>query len=276
MKEKIIISILTFSLLAVVSAWGQTQTISRKPTKPVQSLQPKKSAQLAKKVEAVPKWVTKGDYYEDLACVEDNNGKFGFIDRSGKLVIPCKWNGAGFFSQGLANVRSENGKWGYIDKSGTLVIPCKWKEVDPFEKKYRSYFDSEYHNEARVRGDDDKYYTINETGTIICRFSIKSFGLLEDDPTANTRGTAKYDQNGEVAALIKIKTTLKDFRFDGGSLGIVELEKKDGELWLYLPRRADKLKITHPSLGTLYYSYPLSIVGGRTYEMILDVGTLNN
>ena len=209
---------------------------------------------------------TKGDYYEDLACVEDNNGKYGFIDRAGKLVIPCKWNGAGIFSQGLANVRSDNGKWGYIDKSGTLVIPCKWKEANHFVS-----------GRARVKGDDDKYYTINETGTIICWFSVKSFRLLETDLTANTRGTEKYDQNGEKAALIKIITTMTDLRFNGFSLGIVGTEKKEGELWLYLPRRAQRLNIIHPSLGILRdYFYPIPIQSARTYEMILDVGTLNN
>lgn len=118
----ILTSVIALSLLATIPAWGQTQTISRKPTKPVQTSQPKKPAQSAKKVEVAPKWVTKGDYYEDLACVEDNNGKYGFIDRAGKLVIPCKWNGAGIFSQGLANVRSDNGKWGYIDKSDSKLL----------------------------------------------------------------------------------------------------------------------------------------------------------
>ena len=266
MKQRILTSVIALSLLATVSAWGQTQTISRKPTKPMQTSKPKKSAQPPKKVEVAPKWVTKGDYYEDLACVEDNNGKYGFIDRAGKLVIPCKWNGAGIFSQGLANVRSDNGKWGYIDKSGTLVIPCKWKEANHFVS-----------GRARVKGDDDKYYTINETGTIICWFSVKSFRLLETDLTANTRGTEKYDQNGEKAALIKIITTMTDLRFNGFSLGIVGTEKKEGELWLYLPRRAQRLNIIHPSLGILRdYFYPIPIQSARTYEMILDVGTLNN
>ena len=52
--------------------------------------------------------------------------------------------------------------------------------------------------------------------------SVKSFRLLETDLTANLEGTKEIDQNGEVAALIKIETNQTGFIFDGGSLGIVD------------------------------------------------------
>ena len=50
--------------------------------------------------------------------------------------------------------------------------------------------------------------------------SVASFKLLENDLTANAHGTMVRDQNGEVAALIKIVTTEKGFVFDGGMVGI--------------------------------------------------------
>ena len=104
--------------------------------------------------------------------------------------------------------------------------------------------------------------------------NVVSFRLLETDLTANTRGTQKMDQNGETAALIKIVTPEQGFLFDGGSLGIVSTEQKGGEIWLYVPRRAQRLTISHQTFGVLRdYIYPISIQGGRTYEMLLDVGT---
>ena len=39
---------------------------------------------------------------------------------------------------------------------------------------------------------------------------VVEFKLLENDLTANTRGTEKMDQNGERAALIKIQTQNAD------------------------------------------------------------------
>jgi len=52
------------------------------------------------------------------------NGKLGFIDKSGKEVIPPKYDAASDFSEGLAAVRigdRNTGKWGFIDKSGNEI-----------------------------------------------------------------------------------------------------------------------------------------------------------
>jgi len=102
---------------------------------------------------------------------------------------------------------------------------------------------------------------------------VTQFNLLENDLTANTFGTQKLDQNGEKAALIKIQAPEQGFTFDGGSLGIVAREDHSGETWLYVPRRSKKLTVQHKDFGVLReYAYPLSIEGGRTYEMYLDIG----
>jgi hypothetical protein len=59
---------------------------------------------------------------EGLARVEIN-GKWGFIDQTGKEVIPCKYDEADFFNKGVAKVNL-NGKIYFIDKEGNKVI-CK-------------------------------------------------------------------------------------------------------------------------------------------------------
>jgi len=103
---------------------------------------------------------------------------------------------------------------------------------------------------------------------------VTSFSLLEHDLTANTRGTIETDKDGETAALIKIVTQENGFIFEGGSLGIVKSMQKTGEWWLYVPPFAMKLTIKHPKFGVLRdYVYPTLIEGGRTYEMLLDIGT---
>lgn len=103
---------------------------------------------------------------------------------------------------------------------------------------------------------------------------VLDFKLLENDLTANRYGTRKVDQNGETAALIKIVTPEKGFSFDGGSLGIVATEEHTGEIWLYVPRQSQKLIIQHQDYGVLRdYYYPINIQGGKTYEMLIDIGT---
>lgn len=105
--------------------------------------------------------------------------------------------------------------------------------------------------------------------------SVSSFKLLDSDLTANTTGTMEQDQNGEVAALIKVVTTQTGFTFDGGAMGIVKTKQTPGEIWVYVPRGSKKITIKHPQLGVLRdYFYPTSIESARTYEMILVAGTV--
>lgn len=103
--------------------------------------------------------------------------------------------------------------------------------------------------------------------------SVSSFKLLETDLTANTAGTMEFDQNGEIAALIKVVTTQTGFTFDGGALGIVKTVQKPSEIWVYVPRGLKKITISHPQLGVLRdYYFPVAIEAARTYEMILVSG----
>lgn len=68
-----------------------------------------------------PKFTITGDFSENLVCVK-HKGKYGYIDKSCSIVIPCTYDLALDFKEGLANIEI-NGKYGFIDKSGKVVIP---------------------------------------------------------------------------------------------------------------------------------------------------------
>lgn len=55
----------------------------------------------------------------------EQGDKWGYIDRSGRLVIPFQFDYASGFSEGLAAVGIKE-KTGYIDAAGKLVIPAKF------------------------------------------------------------------------------------------------------------------------------------------------------
>ena len=102
---------------------------------------------------------------------------------------------------------------------------------------------------------------------------VTSFRLLETDQTANIKGSTERDQNGDVAALIKVATTEQGFVFDGGMVGIVKTRQEVGEIWVYVPHGIKKITIKHPQLGVLRdYWFPCPIEKARTYEMILSTG----
>ena len=103
--------------------------------------------------------------------------------------------------------------------------------------------------------------------------SVTSFKPLPNDLTANIAGTMVKDQNGEVAALIKVVTTQTGFAFEGGMAGIVKTQQRIGEIWVYVPHGIQKITILHQMLGVLRdYYFPCAIEAARTYEMVLASG----
>jgi hypothetical protein len=80
-----------------------------------------------------------GEFSEGLAPVEIGGryeefgerlrrhipGKWGYIDKTGKVIIPAKFNFADEFSEGLARVRIGD-KYGYINRAGQVVVEPKY------------------------------------------------------------------------------------------------------------------------------------------------------
>ena len=75
-------------------------------------------------------WDDAQNYNDGYAAVKLND-KWGFIDTSGELVIPCEWNYAILASEGMIAV-CDGKKWGYIDTFGEIVIPCEWDFTGSF------------------------------------------------------------------------------------------------------------------------------------------------
>lgn len=76
--------------------------------------------------------------YEDVRLFNDAtyaavkiNGKWGFIDKNGELIIEPKYEDARSFSNGYAAVKQE-GAWGFIDTQGRLVISCQFQDAKDF------------------------------------------------------------------------------------------------------------------------------------------------
>ncbi|HEY0003193.1 MAG TPA: WG repeat-containing protein [Pyrinomonadaceae bacterium] len=73
-----------------------------------------------------------GDWSEGLlAARDDPRGPYGYIDATGKFVIPPQFDQAEKFSQGLAHVRVVN-KHGFIDHTGKFVFPLEFDAADDF------------------------------------------------------------------------------------------------------------------------------------------------
>lgn len=113
-----------------------------------------------------PQYHYVASFSEGLAVVKQN-GKYGFIDKTGKVVIPLQYDGVDSFSEGLAVVR-QNNKWGYIDTNGKTIIDLKYSLTMSFKN-----------GKAKVQSNDDKtpqWFYIDKTGkALTTRTSLADF-----------------------------------------------------------------------------------------------------
>jgi len=85
------------------------------------------------------------EFHEGLAVLtvrdkgDPEAGKYGFIDRTGKVVIAPQFAEAFDFSEGLAAVRTEKttvyrmgDHWGYVDRTGRYAISPRFNQAGPF------------------------------------------------------------------------------------------------------------------------------------------------
>jgi hypothetical protein len=71
------------------------------------------------------------NFSDGLALVIDRKNKYGFVDVTGKEIITCQYEHALSFSEGKAAVLI-NGKWGYIDRSGKVIITPRFEGTRGF------------------------------------------------------------------------------------------------------------------------------------------------
>ena len=133
-------------------------------------------------------------FSEGLAKVELNN-KFGYIDRTGREVIPCKYNGTNNFKEGLAAVNL-NGKCGVIDKTGREICPCKYDWINDFSEGL-----------AQVEL-NDKLGIIDKSGKEVIPCKYDSIYDFKD-------GLSKVSLNGKFGYIDKTGKEICPCKYDG-------------------------------------------------------------
>ena len=125
-----------------------------------------------------------GSFSQGLAAVKEN-GRWGYVDRSGRLAVPAKYTSAGSFSEGLAAVRAGE-KYGYIDKSGKEVVRPAYEAAHAF------------HEGLAAVEKDGKWGFIGKDGTVAA--------ALEYDLVTDMRGSAAIVRRNGQYGILRVKT----------------------------------------------------------------------
>jgi hypothetical protein len=107
---------------------------------------------------------TYGTSFSDGLTPVCKNDKWGYVNKSGEIVIPLEYDVARPFSDGLAAVvRGSNWyNWGAIDTSGNVVIPFEYEFVGDFLEG------------LMAAKKDDKFGFIDQTGAVIMPYEYDS------------------------------------------------------------------------------------------------------
>lgn len=65
-----------------------------------------------------------------MARLKKDN-KWGFADKTGKVVVPVKFDAVLFYSEGFTSVKTK-GKFGFINKAGEFITEPKYDEAESF------------------------------------------------------------------------------------------------------------------------------------------------
>ena len=170
----------------------------------------------------------KYDWHDDCICngliKVRLDGKYGFINKDGEEIIPCKYEDADAFSDGLAKVKSAEG-WGFVNENGEEIIPCKYEDADAFSGGL-----------ARVKSAEGWGF-VNEDGEEIiackyeeaCGFSEGLAGVKSAD------GWGFVNENGE--EIISCKYEDVDVFFDGLAL----VQSNEGWGWGFVNENGEEI-----------------------------------
>jgi hypothetical protein len=72
-------------------------------------------------------------FSDGMARFRGEDERYGFVDKSGKVVIPPRFVLVNSFSEGLA-AAERDGRWGLVDKHGEWVLEPLFADIDPFSE----------------------------------------------------------------------------------------------------------------------------------------------
>lgn len=211
----------------------------------------------------------------DLLMVEEKlfpvlkNGKFGFMNRQGELIVKAEYDYVSIFSSGLAAV-FKNGKFGFIDKNNNVIIDFLFDEVQDFEQG------------RAVVEIDENFGWINTTGSYVIPAVYEDIGTYSDGIIYGFKDDKYQYFNRDGKPLFDRKFD-EAYSFTDGLAKVffddyVAYLKKDGSF--LIKSEAKDLKHFHENLFVIDFGDSLNItdLNDSLYleESVDRIGTLND
>lgn len=106
-------------------------------------------------------------------------------------------------------------------------------------------------------------------------FEIISFEKDLNDSSAANEDTKLFDVNGNICSIIKVQADFDDLSFES-SLLEKSIHKSKGEYWIYLPKKAKRLKFNKKGVLPLTYTFPEKLGESMVYKIYLTADIIPN
>lgn len=160
-------------------------------------------------------YLSLGRVSEGIFYARNENEKYGFLDLTGRVIIPFIYDDAGDFSNNLAPVL-KNDKWGFIDRNNNEIIPFTFEKCRSFKAGLAECQKNDY------------WGVINTSGGVIVEFEYEYGDISEEGYVVVHRKGKSGLLNREGDVIIPLKYERVEFPHCG--LSLVSLNKEYGFL----------------------------------------------
>ena len=153
----------------------------------------------------VPTQYEEAEAFSDgLAVVKKTDGTYAYIDQTGKIVIDAsKYRYVDYFSEGMARVWKIEGdtrKYGFIDQTGKEIIPCQYDWVGHFIDGITYVLQDQQLWTMDKTGKKLNYLTDAEHSVSYASDDILKVEKILDFPGGDHEHmNTYYDKNGEIS-----------------------------------------------------------------------------
>lgn len=162
----------------------------------------------AKGEEVVPCTHTESMENFDNGYFKISNPKVGYMDTTGKVVIPMEYTKSLGVTNGMVKLEKNYKKWGLLRMNGEEIIPFEYETIGSWNNGL-----------ARVEKAGKKWGYVNEKGEL-------AIPMEYSDATNFSQGVALVAKGKKYALIDTAGTPITDFLFDNYEY-IVDVEKND-------------------------------------------------
>lgn len=158
-------------------------------------------------------------FSEGIARVKKEDTEYGYIDTKGKEIIPLQFLEANFPKEGFVSVKAKNNKWGFFNTKGEIITSAQYNYVQDFQEGM-----------AVVKNENDKWGFINQKGeeVITCQYEEardfeNGYAVVQKENENGLKNWGLIDKSGK--EIIPLQYEDIDFFQENGLIWVKKKEK---------------------------------------------------